>query len=62
MGKVVLTKAILKQKLQEITDDRDNLKLANTVLNNLVGQQYAEIQIRKTELRIIKQEIQKLKQ
>lgn len=54
--------AQLIRALEKVTQQRDDYRNANKVVNETLGQQYAEIQILKAELKIIKQEIAKIPQ
>lgn len=50
----------LLRALEKVTKQRDDYRNANLVINETLGQQYAEIQILRSELRIIKKEIEKI--
>lgn len=52
------TKEQLISAIEGLAKQRDNLRLANTAINGFIASQEAEIQLLKTELSLIKEEIQ----
>jgi len=52
----------LLRALERVTKQRDDYRNANQVVNEKLGEQFAQIQLLETELKILKQEIAKIPQ